>query len=184
MLSKQQLRAEAKKTLEGLLPDERLKRSRKIAEKLYRLDVFKDARNVCTYVSMPAEVDTTLLIDELIGMGKRVLVPLTNLENKELRLYHITSRQACLKPGTLGISEPDKGKCSEADPKEVDLVLVPGLLFDRKHNRLGRGAGLYDRFLAALPQRVHKIGLAFSFQVVSELPTYPHDVRLDQVLTD
>lgn len=184
MLSKTQLRAEAKKALDRLSPGERHEKSRKIADKLFRLDAFKTARNVCTYVSMPAEVDTTLLIDEIIGMGKRVLVPLTNLENKELKVYEINNRRDCLRPGTLGILEPDQDKCPEAATKDIDIVLVPALLFDRGNNRLGRGAGLYDRFLAGLPARVQKIGLAFSFQVVPQLPTHPHDVRMDQVLTD
>lgn len=70
------------------------------------------------------------------------------------------------------------------EAKELDVVIVPGLVFDEKNNRLGRGKGFYDRFLSTLDPRVRKVGLAFSFQVVPSIPTESHDVPMDLVLTD
>ena len=66
--------------------------------------------------------------------------------------------------------------------KDIDAVIVPGLAFDRLNNRLGRGAGYYDRFLSTLPKNVTTVGLAFDFQLTESLPTEAHDVRLQQVI--
>jgi 5-formyltetrahydrofolate cyclo-ligase len=66
--------------------------------------------------------------------------------------------------------------------KDLDAVIVPGLAFDRLHNRLGRGAGYYDRFLCTLPKHVITVGLAFDFQLTESLPTEAHDMRLQQII--
>ena len=132
---------------------------------------------------MPTEVDTHPMIKKTLAMGKRVLLPQANLENKELEIYEIRERKD-LQKGLFGIWEPDPDRARLADPREADLVLVPGLLFDKKNNRLGRGLGFYDRFLKRLSRKVIKIGLAFSFQVVESIPAEAHDIPVDLVLTD
>ncbi len=76
------------------------------------------------------------------------------------------------------ILDPDK----ELALKDLDAVIVPGLAFDRQHNRLGRGAGYYDRFLSTLPKTVTTVGLAFDFQLTESLPTEAHDMRLQQII--
>ena len=184
MQTKKELRQDMKRMLEAQSGEARSQKSRRIEEKLFGLDAFKKANTVCFYVSMPVEVDTASMIDRSIGMGKRVLVPLTDLENKEIDLYTIKNRQSDLRPGVLGIREPDPKKAKKGDPSEVDCLIVPGLCFDKQNNRLGRGAGLYDRFLKKFDPSVPKIGLAFSFQVLPQIPVEPHDVRLDIVLTE
>ena len=170
--------------LETQPSETRALKSRRIEEKLFGLGVFQKAACVCFYVSLPIEVDTTAMIDRSMQMGKRVIVPLTDLENKEIDLYEIKNRQNDLRSGTLGIREPDPQKAKISDLREVDCLIVPGLCFDKRNNRLGRGAGLYDRFLKKFDASVPKIGLAFSFQVIPQLPVEAHDVRLNIVLTD
>ncbi len=181
---KKSLRREIKAKLEAQSSAEREKRSLIIQEKLFSLDVFNKAVSVCIYVSTPTEVDTTSMIDQALGMGKRVLVPLSNLENKELELYEIKNRQEYLTRGTFGIMEPIPGKARLASTSEVDCVIVPGVVFDRAGHRIGHGKGFYDRFLDRLPAGIGKIGLSFSFQVISKIPNESHDKPLDIVLTD
>lgn len=181
---KESLRQAIQSKLKAQSSEEREKRSLSVEKKLFTLDVFKKAVFVCFYVSTPWEVDTTSMIDKALKAGKRVLVPLSNLENKELELYEITNRREDLKKGAFGIMEPLPERTRRAGPETLDCVVVPGIVFDREKNRIGRGKGFYDRFLSQLPSRVSKIGLSFSFQVVSNIPIESHDVKLDFVLTD
>ncbi len=135
-------------------------------------------------MSLPAEVDTHPMIERALRMGKRVVVPRVDLENKALKLYLITNLQSDLEEGTFGVMEPRLHKARPVDRREIHSVIVPGLAFDRTHHRLGRGAGFYDRFLGELGPSASKIGLAFSFQVVPTLPHESHDTTVDWVLTD
>lgn len=162
--------------------EERDSKSLKIQEKLFGLDAFRKARTVCFFVGTEEEVNTVPMIEGSIRQGKRVLVPLAKLENKELKLYELQALSE-LKTGMLDILEPDPSKARPANPKDVDLVVVPGLAFDEKKQRLGRGAGFYDRFLLTAP-RAYKVALAFSFQLFPEIPQEAHDHPLDEVLTE
>ena len=164
--------------------EERDAKSLSIQEKLFQLDAYRRARTVCFFVGMDDEVNTVPMIESALSAGKRVLVPLTNLENKELKLFEIRDIRLDLAPGTLGILEPDPAKAQGVESKEAECVVVPGLAFDLKNGRLGRGAGFYDRFLASLPLSAFKVGLAFSFQVFPKIPQEEHDHPLDVVLTE
>jgi len=170
--------------LETLSPDERHQKSLRIEEKLFKLGAFRKARTVCFYVGTDTEVDTVPMIERTITMGKRVLLPRVNLENKELKLFEIKDVRAQLLPGSLGILEPDPAKAKAASQNDIECVIVPGLAFDAARRRLGRGAGFYDRFLAQLPANIFKVALAFSFQVFPEIPHEAHDQTLDEVLTE
>ena len=184
MLNKQSLRAKAKKRLLGQSAQGCKRRSRKIAKKLYLLEAFENAASVCFYVSLPSEVDTRPMIDRALKLGKKVLVPLVNLENKELELYEIKNRRTDLRKGAFGIPEPRPGRARPSKPGRIDMVVVPGIAFDCRNRRLGRGMGFYDRLLKKFKAGALKVGLAFSFQIVPEVPTQKHDQPLDLVLTD
>ena len=183
-VDKKSLRQDMRTKLKAQSLEERNRKSRLIQEKLFKLDAFRRARTVCFFVGMDEEVDTVPMIEGTLSAGKRVLVPLVNLENKELKLFEIRDVRLDLGPGVLGILEPVAGKAKKAEGSEAECVVVPGLAFDKSHGRLGRGAGLYDRFLAALPKSSFKVGLAFSFQVLPEVPQEDHDHPLDEVLTE
>ena len=88
-----------------------------------------------------------------------------------------------LSPGPFEIPQPKKKCIREVPYESIDLVIVPGLAFDRQGNRLGRGAGYYDKFLAKLPKETPRIGLAFDFQVLKDLPTLSHDISVDKVVS-
>ena len=182
-MNKAELRAHMKAALADQTPEDRREKSRVIAEKLLALEAFRKSATVCFYSSLPAEVDTRGPIGRALADGKHVLVPLTDLKKKALRLYEIKGL-ADLVTGAMGIPEPDPHRTRAASVDEAGCFIVPGLCFDRRNHRLGYGAGLYDRFLQSIPRTAAKVGLAFAFQVLDEIPAEPHDVSLDLVLTE
>lgn len=182
-VDKKSLRQDMRSKLRVQSPEERKRKSRLIQERLFRLDAFRNARTVCFFVGLDEEVDTVPMIEKTLEMGKRVLVPRVHLEKKELKFFELRDLHSELSLGTLGILEPNAW-AKAADPADAECVIVPGLAFDEKHRRLGRGAGFYDRFLARLGTKAAKIGLAFSFQVLPEIPLEDHDHPLDEVLTE
>jgi 5-formyltetrahydrofolate cyclo-ligase len=181
--TKKSLRQEIKDLLSAQSVEERDKKSRAIQKKLFGTPVFQRAGTVCFFVSMPMEVNTHPMIEEALRLGKTVLVPLVDLENKELKLKQIRDFRKDLSPGTLGILEPASGT-KDVPAKDVECVIVPGLVFDGDGNRLGRGGGFYDRLLAGLPAKASTIGLAFSFQVLPNIPLENHDRSVGLVLTE
>ena len=155
----------------------------KIAEKLFSCEAFKKASLVGFYASISEEVDTAAMIDRSLESGKRVAVPKCDIKKNGIEFYEIKARSE-LKKGVLGIPEPKADPKRLVDPGKLDCVIVPGLAFDGNLNRLGRGGGFYDRFLKEVPKAAKKIGLAFSFQVVAEVPAAARDVKVDLVITD
>lgn len=136
-----------------------------------------DVSTVLAYYSLPDEVNTHQLIDELVADGKTVLLPkVLDGETMELRRY--TGRQD-LQEGPFHIMEP-VGECF-SDYSQIDVVLVPGVAFDSQGHRLGRGKGYYDRFLSALTPCA-LIGVCFDFQKVSEVPIDEYDIPVDEVI--
>ena len=133
-------------------PFERTKKSIEIKKRLFLLEEFKRAKLVMFYVSKGGEeVETKDMILETLRMGKRVAVPVTVLSEKNLYPAEITDYDKELSEGRYGILEPRQGSIRPVPLEEIDLVIVPGVAFDDKSNRLGRGEGYYDRFLGGLP---------------------------------
>lgn len=142
----------------------------------------KNVQTVVAYYSLPDEVNTHYLIDDLVAGHKTVLLPkVIDDETMELRRYN--GRQN-LKEGVLHLLEPDGEPFT--DYSRIDIMLVPGLAFDAAGHRLGRGRGYYDRFLSSLityhSSFVTSIGVCFDFQKVPEVPTDVHDVPVDEVI--
>ncbi|MBF0331924.1 MAG: 5-formyltetrahydrofolate cyclo-ligase [Candidatus Omnitrophica bacterium] len=159
-------------------------KSRVILEKMMTLPAFLNARTILFYASFKGEVDTFALMQKAMEMNKRVALPLVRKEATRITAVLIRSLQE-LKPGAYGILEPVDHKERRLDPFELDLIVVPGVAFDRHHNRLGRGAGYYDRFLSEVPATTPTIALAYDFQVVETLPGIEgHDRPVTHLLTD
>lgn len=133
------------------------------------------ARTLLLYHPLPDEVDVSPLLDML--PGRTILLPrVTGESTMELRVYE---GRGCLEPGAYGIMEP----CGPlfTDYGSIDVAVVPGMAFDKDGNRLGRGKGYYDRFLARTPH-IYKIGVCFPFQLLEAVPAGPTDVRMDEVV--
>ena len=154
--------------------------SRAIIAHLETSPVFQRACCIQTYVALRYEVDTHELIRQLLREGKQVAVP--SVESGEALQQYRLNNFSELQVGAFGILEPQPDPNRRAMPAQFDLVLVPGLAFDRAGHRLGAGKGYYDRFLAGI--RAPKIALAFAFQIVAQVPVEPHDQRVEMIVTE
>lgn len=162
--------------------EERIKKSAIIKERLFSQDEFRRAKVIMSYVSLDYEVNTEEIIKEALEMGKVVAVPVTVKKDKIILPSRITNVEEELVPSKFGIKEP-KNEFIRIIPKEsLELILVPGIVFDKKGARIGHGAGYYDRFLKTLPPHIKTIGLAFDFQIVENLPVLPHDIPVSKVI--
>src|SRR5439155_13608401 len=155
----------------------RLRASRAAGALLLALPEIEAARTVALYAATPEEADPSAALGTLLARGVRVLFP--RVVGPDLEFA--AGDPAELRPGHRGIPEPLGGA---VDPAEIDLIVVPGLAFDRGGARLGRGGGHYDRTLARLPARVVRVGFCFDFQVVDRVPRGPLDQPVDLVVTD
>jgi len=180
--SKEKFRKEILDKLDRQSVGEALQKSRVIKEKLFSLPEFKKAKTVMLYASKTKEVNTYEMIDGALEMGKKVALPrcagLEGIVPKE-----IIDRHTDLEKGTYGVYEPKKQQ-ADVQPENIDLIIVPGLAFDRQNARLGRGKGYYDRFLKDLPRDKITIGLAFDFQITESLPTDSHDIPVSKIITN
>jgi len=161
-------------------------KSQAIKKNMFSTTVFQNAKTVLFYVSKGSEVDTHAMIKESLGNSpsncigiKRVVVPVTDMNAGELLLSEIHGLDE-LKPGSFGVPEPEI--ISKVEPSEIDLVIVPGLAFDSSGGRIGYGKGFYDRFLKNINAK--KIALAYNFQVIESVPSDPHDVKVDKIITE
>ena len=177
--SKQALR-DAVKQKRGAIPeDEITKKSARICA--YLLELIDGCDPVMVYVSKPPEVDTHPFIRDLLREGRRIVVPIIEKETRTLRLSYLRDT-TLLVQSTFHVPEPI-GNEIPAQSSDIQTVIIPLLAFDRRGNRLGYGAGYYDRFLAQNPT-VKKIGVAFSCQETDSVPGDENDVRIDIVVTE
>ncbi len=137
---------------------------------------FGAAKTILLYHSLKDEVDTHDFIEKW-SARKRILLPAILGDNLELRTY---TSAAELSAGAYGIEEP-AGRPFE-DYAAIDLAVIPGVAFDKRGNRLGRGKGYYDRLLPHLPGS-YKIGICFPFQLIEEVPAEDFDIRMDEIIT-
>lgn len=158
-----------------------------IAERLNQLEHINSARSIMCYVSFGNEVYTHDLIKKWICDGKQVSVPCVVNNVKESKYMHavkINSFDELKVAGKYGILEPPLLDCNIINPKMLDVVIVPGCAFDINKNRMGFGAGYYDRFLSNVSSECKKIGICFDFQILDKIPFEEHDVPLDLVVTE
>lgn len=179
--SKRALRAEMLAARLRIPPAEREASSRAVAERVASLPAFAAARTLALYPAMGAEVDTAEIARRALAAGKRLAWP--RVQPGALALTFAACLPGDLVPGPSGTREPPPEAPAVPLP-EIDCVLVPGLAFDPRGLRLGRGRGHYDATLAALPRRAARVGLAFEAQLVAEVPRESHDAPLDAVVTE
>ena len=151
--------------------------SESIRQSIPSLPRWQDARVVAAYAALPGEPDLRPL--DWVG-SKTVLLP--RVDGEEL-VFHAVSDATHLKSGAFGVMEPDPAKCPAFDPRDAEIIFVPGMAFTSEGLRLGRGRGFYDRLLAELPEEILRVGVCFAEQIVAELPSEPHDEEVDVVLS-
>ena len=153
--------------------------SRRIVKKLFSMEAFLSASTVALYLSAGNEVKLEELFLRCWKLGKRTMVPVLNTKKKAYEMAFRT-RETILRTGRYGIREPENPEPGTLE--EIDLIVVPGIAFDHKGNRLGRGGGHYDRLLNGFSGC--SMGVAYDFQLVETLPVEAHDVPLDGVVTE
>lgn len=171
---------------DGLPLEDRLAMSRDIAQKILLLDEVAAREILFVYVDFRSEVETHILIAELLKRSKRVVVPVTLVAEKRLLPVAITNLEKDLVPGYCSIPEPrvEIRKSRLIASSEIETIILPGSVFDKRGGRLGYGGGYYDRFMACDAPNARRIGLAFDFQVVDRLSLQVHDELLDLVVTE
>lgn len=159
-------------------------KSNEIRKRLFILYEFVQAKNVLFYVSTGNEVDTQELIKyQLTLKDKIILVPYTFKKDFRLHISELKNFNE-LTPKDFGILEPKEQYKRDFNPDKLDIVIVPGIVFDKRGYRIGYGYGYYDRFLKKLNPKTIKIALAFDFQLINRILQEEHDVPMDIIITD
>jgi 5-formyltetrahydrofolate cyclo-ligase len=160
--------------------------SRRILAKFFALDEYRTAMTVMFYLDARAEVRTRHDLPAALASGKRIVVPWCNADG-ELELFHLESNDE-LALGMYKILEPKPELRNLAhkriDVEELDLIMVPGVAFDRRGARMGHGKGYYDKLLEHARRDAPLVALAFECQLFPEIPTQAHDVFMDKILTE
>lgn len=179
---KRQMRQRMRRLLAGMPTGEAEDKSRAACRRIVALKEFAAARVVMIYVPLPGELDTTLLARSALREGKTILVPRVYWDRHSMTAVVSDWPEEELPVDSHGLRQPTDGQRKPLD--EIDLIITPGLAFDRLGNRLGRGGGYYDRFLSGDGIRAVTCGLAFAEQVVETLPTGPGDRPVRMIVTD
>jgi 5-formyltetrahydrofolate cyclo-ligase len=161
-----------------LAPEQRRVKSAEIEARLFGLPEYCAASIVLFYASFQSEVETHHMIRRALAEGKRVVLP--KVKGKELDLFEISNFDRDVSPGAWGIPEPEGDR--QADLKDIGLIVVPGAAFDGRGNRIGYGAGFYDKLLPLYKGRT--VALAFELQIVPEAPADPHDIPMQKIVTE
>lgn len=154
-----------------------LELSAKITDRLEETKLFQQASCIALYHAIAGEVQTAAFIEKWYR-EKRLLLPV--VKGSDLLLLQYAGKES-LKAGAFGIQEPTE-ECRIVPESEIDLIIVPGVAFDRQHNRLGRGKGFYDRLLSTLD--IPKIGICYDFQLKETIPVEPFDRKMDLIVTE
>jgi 5-formyltetrahydrofolate cyclo-ligase len=178
-MNKAALRQKLRDVRQKLTAEEVARASLAAAELFLKNPLWASARTVALHLAVRGELPTTPLLMAAWEAGKRVALP--RMENGRMVMRLVTSTTP-LTPGAFNIQEPP-ATATEISPGELDLILTPGLAFDRTGGRLGQGGGDYDRLLSAVGPNCAKVGWCHDFQVIECVPVEPHDQRVDLIAT-
>ena len=181
--AKRALRVRMIASREAIDTETRQQASLAIASTLRDLASFRAARCVLLTLPFRSEWDTRPFMESALSAGKDVALPRVNHTTRMLELHLVDDATRGIEAGYQGVPEPSP-LLPRIDIERVDWVLVPGVAFDRQGRRLGYGGGFYDRLLSAMPTSTLRVVGAFNMQVVPEVPAAPHDVTIQQIITE
>ena len=177
-MTKAEIRKQIRALKRAMTLDEKLRRSDVIMHQLEQTPQFGTSKVVLLYWSMDDEVQTHAFVEKWYR-DKVLLLPCVQGDDLVLRQY--TGPDCMVAGEQFGIGEPSGEEWTDLDA--IGMIAVPGVAFDHSNNRMGRGRGFYDRLLKTTPHAA-KIGLAYSFQMMDEIPVEPHDVPMDLIIHD
>lgn len=153
-----------------------------ITRKFLGSEVYKRCKTIFIYISMNEEIYTKTIILKALEEGKKVCVPKIDMKDRTMKAIEIQSLNEMIETPPFGILEPPTFDF-KLDIGEIELIVVPGLAFDKNGGRVGYGGGYYDKFLSQ-PHKSKKIVLAYDFQVFENVPVEKHDVKVDYIITE
>lgn len=159
-------------------------KSRQILHRFLDLQLIRNRSVVMIYLDFQKEVKTGALIKHLLASDHHVLIPVTNPDEKTLIPSRLLDPEMDLVRGHFGLMEPKPGCFRPVDPAAIDLIIVPGLVFDMRGYRIGFGAGYYDRFLSSLVTRPRLVSLLYEMQLMPIIPVEPHDIPVQLLITE
>jgi 5-formyltetrahydrofolate cyclo-ligase len=186
---KKSLRDKLVKKRDSIQTEKKKIKDTAIRKKLFALKEIKNAESILFYASFRSEVGTILSIKNALKLNRKVILPVVDSKKRELSLYEIKD-VAELAAGYMGIPEPCVRRGRKINLVDIDIAIVPGAGFDVKGNRIGYGAGYYDKLLSKAAKtdkskrHMAKIALAFEEQIVPLAPNEQHDVKMDIIITD
>ena len=187
---KKQIRKHFIQRRDAIPPEKKRQKEAAIEKKLFTLNKFKKAGTILLYVSFRSEVNTMNYLEDVISLGKILVLPRVDPRHRTLRLFEVKSVEE-LSPGYMGILEPTIRKTGEVFLSDIDLVIIPGTGFDLTGSRIGYGGGYYDRLLSyeskqlvKIKRHIPTIALAFEEQIGENIPAEPHDIKVDMIVTD
>lgn len=165
---------------------EKINMDRIIANKLYESEYYKEASKIFIYVSFGAEINTKIIINKALNDGKKIYIPRSDYKTKLMEAVQIKSLNELIED-SYGILSPNSEN-EPIDPNELDLIIMPGVAFDKNGGRMGYGAGFYDRYLKRIAKanhkRIPKVALAYDVQIVERVPMYKEDMPIDYILSE
>lgn len=184
METKSELRKKVLNIRNSMSREDVIYKSSLITNKLTSMDEYKESNTVFVYMSFGNEVVTSGLIKEMLSEGKRVVIPYTDVKNTVLIPSELKSPDDDLVLSPFGYYEPAYEKIRPVEPEEFDLIVVPGVVFDRNMNRIGFGKGYYDRILCRKRKNAKAVAFAYGFQVFEKIPAESHDIKMDKIITE
>lgn len=178
-MTKDEIRNQVKAQRRQLTAEQIVQAGGRITDRLLSLDCCRQARTVMVYLSAFKEPATDEMIKRLNSAGKRLAAPISHTDTFTITPAYLGSPDS-LTAGAYGIQEPSE--CLEAAVSDIDIALIPGIVFDKTGARIGFGKGYYDRFLAGF--KGLKIGICYDFQVFDRIPSSFHDVKMDLIITE
>ena len=176
-MTKEAIRQQMLRARREMSEEDRSERSRRAQAAILSLDEYRCAKSIMLYYPIGGEVQTALIAEDALSSGKRVIYPVTDRESGRITPTE-ASRNTRFEVGGFGVHEP----CGKAYEGDIDLVIVPGVAFDREGGRLGFGKGCYDGFLAGVG--AVRVGLCSGLQLTDGLPTEEHDVSMDMIVPE
>lgn len=154
-----------------------------IIDNLLKLEQFIKSKNVFCYLSFKSEVPTPNIIKYCRQNEKNVYIPICNNDNKEM-LISLYDKDTELISSSYGTKEASPKTIRISDRNILDIALMPGAVFDSKGYRIGYGGGYYDKFFSHTKKQIYKLALAYSFQIIDEVPKDKYDIPVDCIVTE
>ncbi|QSX05151.1 5-formyltetrahydrofolate cyclo-ligase [Sedimentibacter sp. zth1] len=184
MKTKSEIRKEILNIRKNLSVEEAVQKSAKIISKLKTTSEYNNSKTIMVYMDFKNEVNTKILIEEMFSEGKEVIIPYTDMEDVVIIPVKISDMKD-LVYCKYGYLEPKIDMIKNPfDVKSIDLIIIPGVVFDKNRNRVGFGKGYYDKLLVNKREDAKSIALAYDFQVLNEVPAEEHDIKMDKIITE